>query len=176
MIKTYVDTAASPELWKKGQLHSHTLWSDGRSFPEEAVYSYKQLGFDFLCLSDHNIFQEDEENVYLPLRGDEGHWPPCATLERYQRLCELFGEDVCRTRQLSYRTFVRLTPFQELEARFKEEGRFILIPGSEITWNTWTDEGILHDCHANVLNIAATLPHEAGKVPAETYRNYFGII
>ena len=40
--------------WFRGQLHTHTYWSDGRGFPEQAIIACKQRGYDFLCLSDHN--------------------------------------------------------------------------------------------------------------------------
>jgi len=31
--------------WYKGMLHSHSYWSDGRAFPEQAVACYKALGY-----------------------------------------------------------------------------------------------------------------------------------
>src|SRR3954465_8406568 len=44
--------------WWKGNLHTHTLWSDGDDFPEMVVDWYKSRGYDFLALSDHNTLQE----------------------------------------------------------------------------------------------------------------------
>jgi len=44
--------------WWKGNLHTHTLWSDGDDFPEMVVDWYKSRGYDFLALSDHNVLQE----------------------------------------------------------------------------------------------------------------------
>lgn len=40
-------------MWLKGNLHSHTTNSDGRSSPQERVDGYVNHGYDFLCLSDH---------------------------------------------------------------------------------------------------------------------------
>src|SRR5687767_13189761 len=44
--------------WWKGNLHTHTLWSDGDDFPEMVVDWYKTRGYDFLALSDHNVLME----------------------------------------------------------------------------------------------------------------------
>ena len=54
--------------WKKGALHTHTLWSDGCSIPELAIKIYRQEGYHFVCLSDHNLFQDDP-NFWMPVMG-----------------------------------------------------------------------------------------------------------
>lgn len=42
-------------IWVKGQLHVHTSRSiDGRMAPEEVVAAYRTLGFDFVCITDHD--------------------------------------------------------------------------------------------------------------------------
>src|SRR5687768_2391459 len=41
--------------WWKGNLHTHSLWSDGDDYPEMIVDWYKQHGYQFLALSDHNV-------------------------------------------------------------------------------------------------------------------------
>ena len=40
----------------KGGLHSHTTRSDGEGTPEEVIRKYYDHGYDFLALTDHNIF------------------------------------------------------------------------------------------------------------------------
>ncbi|MEA2013179.1 MAG: CehA/McbA family metallohydrolase [Verrucomicrobiota bacterium] len=40
--------------WYKGNLHCHTTNSDGKSSPEKVAAYYKELGHDFLAISDHN--------------------------------------------------------------------------------------------------------------------------
>src|ERR1041384_587661 len=50
--------AADSMRWWKGNLHTHSLWSDGDDYPEMIVDWYKTHGYDFLALSDHNILQE----------------------------------------------------------------------------------------------------------------------
>lgn len=41
--------------WYKGNTHTHTLESDGDSTPEEVTRWYKDQGYHFLVLSDHNV-------------------------------------------------------------------------------------------------------------------------
>ena len=52
---------ATRKRWYKGNIHTHTFWSDGKAFPEEAVMWYKSRGYNFLGLSDHNLFQDDAD-------------------------------------------------------------------------------------------------------------------
>lgn len=61
--------------WYKGNLHTHTTDSDGAKTPEEVKRLYKDLGYDFLALTDHwhvNM-QEDFEGM-LVLSGVEYDW------------------------------------------------------------------------------------------------------
>ncbi len=37
----------------KGNLHGHSYHSDGALNPQEVVNKYKEIGYDFTCLSDH---------------------------------------------------------------------------------------------------------------------------
>jgi hypothetical protein len=47
--------APQPAQWFKGNTHTHTLESDGDSTPEEVTRWYKDHGYNFLVLSDHNV-------------------------------------------------------------------------------------------------------------------------
>ena len=47
--------ASSQELqWFKGNTHAHTINSDGDSTPDEVVRWYREHGYHFLVLTDHN--------------------------------------------------------------------------------------------------------------------------
>lgn len=58
--------------WYKGNLHCHTTDSDGKLTPSEVVELYRSAGYDFLAISDHNIFSDyrkqfdDETFIILP--------------------------------------------------------------------------------------------------------------
>jgi len=62
-------TCKSPEpkqlTWYKGNLHTHTYWSDGDEFPEMVLDWYKSKGYDFVALSDHNTVAQEEKWVVI---------------------------------------------------------------------------------------------------------------
>ena len=136
--------------WKRGSLHTHTYWSDGRGFPEQMVGAYKGLGYDFVCFSDHNIFPVDK-NFWLPVRSDEGHWPPMVTWERFKAYQSEYPKCVER-RDVSYRPMVRLRTYDEVKPMFEEPGKFLVIGGEEFTGGTQLPEGRF-DVHFNILNL-----------------------
>lgn len=60
--------------WYKGNLHSHTTNSDGPFTPRKTVDYYKEKGYQFLCITDHDKVTEVEgqrEEKCLILRGAE---------------------------------------------------------------------------------------------------------
>ena len=65
--------------WFKGNLHTHTLNSDGDSAPEEVVRWYREHGYDFLVLTDHNFLTgvdglnalQGAAGKFLVVRGEE---------------------------------------------------------------------------------------------------------
>lgn len=64
-------------LWLKGNTHSHTTESDGDSSPEVVARWYKDHGYDFLVLSDHNVLVDPEtlshlvDSTFLLIPGEE---------------------------------------------------------------------------------------------------------
>jgi hypothetical protein len=48
-------TGSSPLRWYKGNTHTHTVNSDGDSTPDEVVRWYREHGYQFLVLTDHNF-------------------------------------------------------------------------------------------------------------------------
>lgn len=48
-------TGQTPTRWYKGNTHTHTLESDGDSTPAEVTRWYREHGYQFLVLSDHNV-------------------------------------------------------------------------------------------------------------------------
>lgn len=63
--------------WYKGNTHAHTTESDGDSSPEYVAQWYKDHGYDFLVLSDHNILTDPValdhlvDSTYLLIPGEE---------------------------------------------------------------------------------------------------------
>jgi hypothetical protein len=70
---------ASSLRWYKGNTHTHTLNSDGDSTPDEVVRWYREHGYQFLVLTDHNYLTSvDGLNAvhgaadrFLVIRGEE---------------------------------------------------------------------------------------------------------
>lgn len=63
---------SSEGKWYKGNLHAHTTNSDGRLTPAEMVEMYKSQGYQFMCLSEHDIYIDlrsefdSEDFILLP--------------------------------------------------------------------------------------------------------------
>ena len=48
------ENSSTEQKWHKGNLHTHSLWSDGDDFPEMIIQWYKDHDYQFIALSDHN--------------------------------------------------------------------------------------------------------------------------
>lgn len=65
--------------WYKGNTHTHTINSDGDSHPDDVAKWYKQRGYAFLVLTDHNVLTSVEalnalhglDERFLVIRGEE---------------------------------------------------------------------------------------------------------
>ena len=65
--------------WYKGNTHTHTLNSDGDSTPDDVVRWYREHGYNFLVLSDHNFLTSVDglnavhgaDDKFLVIRGEE---------------------------------------------------------------------------------------------------------
>lgn len=66
-----------PGRWLKGNTHTHTLESDGDSPPEVVVNWYRNHGYNFLVLSDHNVFVNParfaalQDSTFMLIPGEE---------------------------------------------------------------------------------------------------------
>ena len=137
---------ASGSRWYRGNLHMHTYWSDGRAFPEQAIDIYKRLGYDFLGVSDHNLFASDT-NQWKEVAEKEGKWPPVVTKPLFDAYMKDFGKEA-EVQQEGGKTSVRLKTYGEMQRRFDEPGKFLLLPAVEITQVL---NGI--NVHLNYLNL-----------------------
>jgi hypothetical protein len=52
------NTNENNQVWQKGNLHTHSLWSDGDDFPEMIIQWYKDNDYQFVALSDHNTVSD----------------------------------------------------------------------------------------------------------------------
>lgn len=148
---------ASEKLnWFRGQIHTHTYLSDGRAFPEQVADAYKQRGYQFLCISDHNRFADDTQ-AWRTVEEQEGPWPPKVSKANFDAYVQTFGKN-SEHHPLDIRTddkgtSVRLKTYDEIKSIFQETGRFILIPGVEVTQIVAGQH-----IHMNYINLPQLLP------------------
>ena len=130
------DAAASPR-WFKGNLHTHSLWSDGDDYPEMIADWYKRSGYHFLAISDHNVVQQGsrwfELKAPVSIGGTVNQRGGGPVLEKYLRR---FGPDWVEQRTEDGKRSVRLKPLDEYRSLLEEPGRFLMVPGEEIT-SSW---------------------------------------
>ncbi len=164
--------ADAPPRWWKGNLHTHTLWSDGNDFPEMVVEFYRERGYHFLALSEHNVIAQGQE------------WRPLNNPKRpemkvhFEKYLTRFGPNWVETRGQSEGggpLEVRLKPLSEFRSLFDERGAFLMIPGEEIT-NRFplTDaDGKERNrpIHLNATNIVELIQPQPGKTISEMIDN-----
>ena len=75
-----LNAQVAPSLrWYKGNTHTHTLNSDGDSTPDEVVRWYREHGYQFLVITDHNFITSVDglqalhgaDEKFLVMRGEE---------------------------------------------------------------------------------------------------------
>ena len=154
------------QVWKKGALHTHTYWSDGRGFPEQMVKAYRDLEFDFACFTDHNVYSEDPL-LWQQVFPEEGAWPCVISQERYDDYKNNFSDSI-EEKTYSFKTYVRVKPFAEVAESMSEKGRFVLIGGAEFTGSITGRLGFAHVMHAIYLNVKKTFPYLSGDDAAQT--------
>jgi predicted metal-dependent phosphoesterase TrpH len=152
--------ADPPPRWWKGNLHTHTLWSDGDDFPEMAAEWYRAHGYHFLALSDHNVLAQGMrwmKEAKIVERGGE------KVVKRY---VERFGPSWVETRGEGDAREVRLKPLDEFRALVEERGRFLMLPAEEISDSA---EGV--PIHINASNIKESFTPLGGQTVRETIEN-----
>lgn len=147
--------AQPPATWWKGNLHTHTLWSDGDDYPERVADWYKRNGYHFLALSDHNVLSVGEK--WFDLSGTRGRG---AVLAKY---IQMFGEDWVRTRVRNGKVEVRLRTLSEVKSLFEEPGRFLMIQSEEISAGHGGKP-----IHVNATNIQELIPPQQGTSVLDT--------
>lgn len=66
-----IPCARAEAAWLRGNLHTHTLESDGDSTPDEVVRWYREHGYDFLVITDHDKITVAEGGGLLLIPGEE---------------------------------------------------------------------------------------------------------
>lgn len=127
------------QYWQKGNLHTHSFWSDGDDFPEMIIKWYKNNDYQFIALSDHNTMASRDYWYKLKEKDNQNK-----VLEKYQKSLG----DWVETKIDSSGTFVRLKTFKEYQSKLEDPNSFLIIQSEEVT-SSFENKPV----HINVTNI-----------------------
>jgi len=150
--------AAGDLRWYKGNLHTHTLWSDGDDYPEMVALWYKERGYDFLCFTDHNVLLDFEK--WTDVAKNKGKQTA------YDKLKARFPDGWIDERKSDGKHEVRLKRFDEISGKLAEPGEFLLIQGEEIS-----DRFGKSPIHLNATNIQKAIPPLGGESVYDAMQN-----
>ena len=136
----------------KGQFHAHTWWSDGKAAPEQAVAFYKERGYDFLGITDHNVYAEG----YRKKTIKKDNVNDMAILNAYRRD---FPESAVVKENDNGDFEVELKTYAQLRAMFEQPGKFVLLDGVEGTTHVKGAHGTLNQVHMSYLNVPSTIEY-----------------
>lgn len=150
--------AALSKQWYKGNLHTHSYWSDGDDYPEMIMDWYKSHDYDFVVLSDHNTLAAGEKWKLIPKS-------PSHEIG-FQKYLDKYGDTVQYREDSAGRIEVRLKTLAEYAPMFEEDGKFLIIQSQELT-----ESFEKKPLHMNVTNIQKLIPAEGGNSIPEILQN-----
>ena len=134
-------TGGPPEpTWWKGNLHTHSYWSDGDDYPEMVVAWYKDHGYNFLALTEHNVIADGEKWIEVDTNSQR--------MDAYSKYVGKFGEEWVDDEDHDAVLQVRLRTLDEFRGLFEVPHEFLLIRSEEIT-----DEFEDAPVHLNAINL-----------------------
>lgn len=132
--------------WYRGNMHTHSLWSDGDDYLEMIGDWYKKNQYDFLVFTDHNVLSNTER--WVEIEKNKGGQ------KAFDKLKARFGDDWVEERTRDGKQEVRLKRFDEVVGLLGEKDKFLMIQGEEIS-----DRFGKKPIHMNASNIQEALPH-----------------
>ena len=141
--------------WYRGNLHAHSLWSDGNVFPEDAVAWYRDNGYQFLCLSDQQVVQVDPSA-----------WVEVGSKKLSRQRADHYISShpaSAEVKKEGGKEFLRLKTVWELKKLFDQPESFLMVPGLELSRVV----GGLQ-VNMNAINVNNTIPYRYGATPVET--------
>ena len=135
--------------WYKGNMHTHTFWSDGDDFPENVAKWYKDHDYQFLVFTDHNTLLQKERWLNIAKRkGSE---------QALEKLKATWPADWIETRGSDNDLEVRLKTFDRIFDKLAVPQEYLLIQGEEIT-----DKFGKLPVHLCATNLTELLPPAGG--------------
>lgn len=137
--EAFVLAEADGVRWFRGNMHTHSLWSDGDDYPEMIAAWYREHEYDFLVFTDHNVLLRGDR--WIDVQKNKGGQ------KAFDKLVARFG-DWTQTRDQDGRQQVRLKTFDEVFERLAVPHEFLVIQGEEIT-DRYQNKPV-HLCATNV--------------------------
>ncbi len=162
--------------WYRGNMHTHSLWSDGDDYLEMIALWYRDHDYQFLVFTDHNVLANTERwiNVADSKGGQEAYEKlkarfPDWIQERTKTVQEnrtKAQEQSTAKKKAAERLEVRLKTFDEVSKKLNAPGKFLLVQGEEISDKA---EGL--PIHLNVSNLEELISPMQGRTVHETIQN-----
>ncbi len=153
------DKAPSKKQWFKGNLHTHSYWSDGDEFPEVIMDWYKNNDYQFVALTDHNTLAEGDK--WISLSNDSIYQ------EAFKNYLKTYGNDWVNYKIDSLNNIqVKLKTYSEYKTKFEEHNAFLIIQSEEIT-DGFNGKPI----HINATNVKRKINPQGGNSVLEVMQN-----
>ncbi|NNG10573.1 MAG: histidinol-phosphatase [Arenibacter sp.] len=156
-VKKNTDTSQKKK-WYKGNLHTHSFWSDGDEFPETILDWYRSNNYQFIALSDHNTISMDEK--WIQVREDSIYQ------KSFKDYLDTYGEEWVNYKLDSGKIHVKLKTYAEYRDLFEKAGEFLVIHSEEIT-DRYEDKHI----HMNATNIQNKIDPQGGNSVSDVMQN-----
>lgn len=111
--------------WFKGNMHTHSHWSDGDDYLEMIALWYREHDYNFLVFTDHNVLANSDR--WVTVKNTAGG--PLAYGKLKIQFPGLVEERISENGDLE----VRLRRFDEVAKQFNAPGSYLLIQGEEIS-------------------------------------------
>ena len=141
--------------WWKGNLHTHSLWSDGDDYPEMIADWYRGNGYHFLGISDHNVLAEGQRWIHREKNA--------GGQRAFDKYLKHFGDDWVEHKVVNGVPQVRLKTYAEYRPKMAVPGSFLLMQSEELS-----DQFQGRPIHINVTNIKKQIPPQGGAGVAAT--------
>lgn len=189
---------SSQQAWFKGNMHTHSLWSDGDDYPEMIADWYQQHGYNFLVFTDHNVLHTDERWIdveknkgglvafnklveqfgkdNVPVREQPKPKQPAAEQQDVKQQVETTDQEAeaeheaDTERQEKFTLQTKLQTFDQTFEQFAKPGEYILIQGEEIS-DRFQNKPI-HMCATNTSDL---LPPMHGDSVYEVMQNNINV-
>lgn len=151
--------AAGELKWFKGNLHTHSLWSDGDDHLESIALWYREHGYQFLGFTDHNTLADRER--WVDIEKSKGG------KTAFEKLKKNFPDGwIVERTTAEGRQEVRLKTFVEVADRFNAPGQYLLLQCEEVS-----DSFGKAPIHMNASNIKELVVPRHGTSVADTIQN-----